>query len=73
MVDLIKKKINEAKSRLRRADAPTSSLFAASCSLASIIVAVENLISVIQDQQAEIETLKASLTVGQKENNHVGI
>jgi hypothetical protein len=60
MANLTKKKISEAKARLSRADAPTSSLFAASCSLASIIFACRLMIGVIQSQEdriAELENL----------------
>lgn len=60
MASLTQKKISEAKARLRRADAPTSSLFAASASMASIIVACEYLISVIESQEDRINQLEAT-------------
>lgn len=67
MPSLTQKKISEAKARLRRANAPTSSLFAASCSLASIIVACENMIQIIQSQQDQINRLESLLATKERQ------
>ncbi len=62
----IEKYIKAARGRLRMADIPTLSLFNASQSLASVILACQFLADIVDDQERRIEQLETAL----KENNH---